>query len=81
MGRLMTRRENNFKQNSCHGVDLAGNPVSEWEYLNNFFKRYNKVLWWLVTAAFATFATCNLDIELCASWLYGELICPLRQLH
>ena len=43
MGRLMTRRENNFKQSSCHAVDPAGNPVSEWEYLNNFFKRYNKV--------------------------------------
>ena len=39
----MTRRENNFKQSSCHAVDPAGNPVSEWEYLNNFFKRYNKV--------------------------------------
>lgn len=39
----MTRRENNFKQSSCHAVDPAGNPVSEWDYLNNFFKRYNKV--------------------------------------
>ena len=43
MGRLMTRRENNFKQSSGHAVDPAGNPVSEWDYLNNFFKRYNKV--------------------------------------
>ncbi|KAL3161027.1 Para-hydroxybenzoate--polyprenyltransferase, mitochondrial precursor (PHB:polyprenyltransferase) [Trebouxia sp. C0009 RCD-2024] len=42
MGRMMTKRENNFKQSSCHAVDAAGNPVSEWEYLNNFFKRYNK---------------------------------------
>ena len=39
----MTRRENNFKQNSGHALDSAGNPVSEWDYLNNFFKRYNKV--------------------------------------
>ncbi len=44
MGRLMNRRENNFKQASGHGLDPAGNPVSEWDYLNNFFKRYNKVL-------------------------------------
>ena len=61
MGRLMTRRENNFKQNSCHGVDPAGNPVSEWEYLNNFFKRYNKVLQSMIIAAFS--ASCKLQAE------------------
>ena len=43
MGRLMSRRENNFKQTSGHGLDPAGHAVSEWDYLNNFFKRYNKV--------------------------------------
>ncbi|DBB08340.1 TPA: Para-hydroxybenzoate--polyprenyltransferase, mitochondrial precursor (PHB:polyprenyltransferase), variant 2 [Trebouxia sp. C0006] len=44
MSRLMNRRENNFKQGSGHALDHAGSPVSEWDYLNNFFKRYNKVL-------------------------------------
>ena len=44
MSKLMTRRESNFKQGSGHALDPAGNPVSEWDYLNNFFKRYNKVL-------------------------------------
>ncbi|DBA94555.1 hypothetical protein WJX77_004903 [Trebouxia sp. C0004] len=42
MSRLMSRRENNFKQGSGHALDHAGSPVSEWDYLNNFFKRYNK---------------------------------------
>ncbi|DBA85017.1 TPA: Para-hydroxybenzoate--polyprenyltransferase, mitochondrial precursor (PHB:polyprenyltransferase), variant 2 [Trebouxia sp. C0005] len=42
MSRLMTRRENNFKQGSGHALDHAGSPVSEWDYLNNFFKRFNK---------------------------------------
>ena len=27
-----------------YGVDKVGNVVEEWDYLNNFFKRYNKVL-------------------------------------
>jgi len=39
----MNRRENNFKQGSGHALDHAGSPVSEWDYLNNFFKCYNKV--------------------------------------
>ena len=28
---------------SSWGSDAEGNPVSEWDYLNNFFKRFNKV--------------------------------------
>ena len=29
-------------QFSSWGADAAGRPVSEWDYLNNFFKRHNK---------------------------------------
>jgi hypothetical protein len=28
----------------CYGVDANGKVAEEWDYLNNFFKRYNKVL-------------------------------------
>lgn len=43
MGKLLSRREGNFRQASCHGLDPSGALVTEWDYLNNFFKRYNKV--------------------------------------
>ena len=29
---------------SSYGVDGAGNVMEEWNYLNNFFKKHNKVL-------------------------------------
>ena len=28
----------------CHGVGPDGAPVEEWDYLNRFFKRFNKAL-------------------------------------
>ena len=43
VGKLLSRREGTFKQASCHGLDPSGALVTEWDYLNNFFKRYNKV--------------------------------------
>ena len=29
---------------SCKGVDAAGRTIEEWDYLNKFFRRYNKAL-------------------------------------
>ena len=36
--------EDTEKGLSAYGVDADDKPVEEWDYLNNFFKRVNKVM-------------------------------------